>query len=89
LLALDEAMAVRRLEIEPVDFFQLGDALDRLRPKRRLPFEGMEDDALEKIAEAEIVILGEGLEHLQEALLHPHTGLRSLDDDGHGRSLLW
>ena len=46
----------------------------------RLPFEGVEDDAFQQVAQGEVVELGQGLQHLEQALLQAHAGLDALDD---------
>jgi hypothetical protein len=39
----------------------------------------VEDDAFEEVAEGEVMVLGEGFQHLQDTFLHPDAGLDSLD----------
>src|SRR5579863_9833529 len=65
-----ERHAVERLEL--LDLFQcpLGE--------RRLAFECVQDDSLQQVAEADVLLLGERLEHFQHALFNPDTGLNAL-----------
>ena len=55
------------------------DALERGRSKRAFAIEGVEDHAFEEVAEGEVMVLGEGFEHLQDAFFHSDAGLDSLD----------
>ena len=58
---------------------QLADTLERWTAERRFAVEGVEHDAFEEVAEREVMVLGEGFEHLEDALFHAHAGLNSLD----------
>jgi hypothetical protein len=42
----------------------------------------MEDDAFEQVAEREIVVVGERLQRLQQALFEAHAGLDAFDEHG-------
>jgi len=48
-LALDEQVAVARVEVEPVDLLEGADLGHRLGPERRRAFERVEDDALHEV----------------------------------------
>ena len=73
-----------------VELLEIADALKRGRSKRAFAIEGVEDDAFEEVAEGEVMVLGEGFQHLQDTFLHPDAGLDSLDLElvlSDGRSL--
>jgi hypothetical protein len=72
-------VAGRGIEIEVIELFEIADASERRRPKRAFSFENMKDDAFEEVAEGEVMVLGEGLQYLEDALFHPDTGLDSFD----------
>jgi hypothetical protein len=62
-----------------IELLEIADALKRGRSKRAFAIEGVEDDAFEEVAEGEVMVLGEGLQHLEDTFLHPDAGLDSLD----------
>src|SRR5712664_3143260 len=64
---------------EAVDRFKRADLFHRGRRERRLAFEGVQDDALEQVAERQIELGRERLEHLEQAALEAHPGLRAGD----------
>src|SRR5215831_6477889 len=70
---------VRSIEIESVDLLDFGNPTHRFSPERGLSLECVEHDALQQIAEGEIVVLGERLQHFDQALLHADAGLDSLN----------
>src|SRR5262245_47839175 len=76
---LDQQVTVGGGEIELVHPTQRRDLLERVGPERRLALECVQDDALEQVAEREVVGGGHRLEDLEHALLHPHAGLHALD----------
>jgi hypothetical protein len=76
---LGEAMARRGAEVEVVKPFQVADTFERLAAERRFPVEGVEHDAFEEVAESEVMVLGEGFEHLEDALFDAYAGLYALD----------
>src|SRR5262249_19009132 len=88
--ALHQLVAVARRQVKTIETLELLDALERRRAERRLAFEGMQHDAFDEIAETDLVILRDRLQHLQDALFDAHAGLRALDGampaDGHGGS---
>src|SRR5205814_6449045 len=73
--------------VQPVDAPELGDLFSRVGRERQLSVECMEADALEQIAEREILQLRQRLQHLHEPLLHARTGLHPLDRQPRARSL--
>ena len=44
-----------------------------------LAVEGMQHDTFQQVAQSQVVIFGEGLEDLEQALLHAHSGLHAFD----------
>ena len=62
-----------------IELLEIADALKRGHSKRAFAIEGVEDDAFEEVAEGEVMVLGEGFEHLQDTFLHSDAGLDSLD----------
>ena len=74
-------MDVSGVEIAVVDLLQLGDALERRLAEGRLAVEGVQHDALDEIAERDLVVLGERLHDLEQALLQANAGLHPLDDE--------
>jgi hypothetical protein len=74
-------MARLRVEVEAVDLAQARDAREALLAERRLALEGVEDNALEEVAEGDVVELGEAFEDLEEALFEADAGLDALDDE--------
>ena len=72
-------MAGGGVEIEVVELLEISDALERGRSKRAFAIEGVEDDAFEEVAEGEVMVLGEGFQHLQDAFFHSDAGLDSFD----------
>jgi hypothetical protein len=72
-------VAGRGSEIEVIELFEIADASERRRPKRALPFESVKDDALEEVAESEVMVLGEGFQYFEDALFHSDAGLSSFD----------
>src|SRR5688572_18509415 len=83
---LPELVAVAGGEVQAVELLQLHDAGEGRLAEGRLPLEGMEHDALEQVAEAEVMELGERAQHLEDAPLHADAGLHPLDDLGLGLS---
>src|SRR5882757_459026 len=64
---LAQLVRVPRGELETVDRLQ------------RLALEGVQHDALEQIAERQVELGGERLEHLEQAALEAHSGLGTGD----------
>lgn len=78
-LSLGQLVGIGAGEIEAVDLLQLDDLLPRLAPERRLPFEGVEHDSLQQVAQGDVVVFGQPLENLEQALLDANPGLHPLD----------
>src|ERR1700751_1747054 len=72
---LPQLMAVLGTQCEPVENPELLDVLERLRRERRLALEGVQHDALQQIAQTHILLLRNGLQHLQHPLLESEAGL--------------
>jgi len=62
-----------------VELFEVADTLERGRSEGAFAIKGVEDDALEEVAEGEVVVLGEGFQYFQDAFFHSHASLDSLD----------
>src|SRR5207244_3460320 len=77
--ALAQLVRVAGGEIEPVDRSQRADLLQRALRERRLALEGVQDDALEQIAEREVELGRERLQHLEQPALEAHAGLGAGD----------
>src|SRR5581483_576653 len=77
--ALAQTMAVLGREVEAVNAAQVRDPVQGCGLERRLVLQGMQGDALEQVAEREVEIFGQALQHLEQALLQPHAGLDALD----------
>jgi hypothetical protein len=70
---------MRRAQIERVDLLQLRDPAHGLGAEGRLSLEGVQHDPLEEVPQRHVVVFGERLQHLHEALFHAHAGLDSFD----------
>src|ERR1700675_1159381 len=79
LVRLAQLVRVAGGEVEAVDRFQRPDLFHGGRRERRLAFEGVQDDALQQVAERQIELRRERLEHLEQAALEAHTGLGAGD----------
>src|SRR5260370_30060706 len=66
-------------EVEPVDRLQRLHLLERRGGEGRLGLEGVQNDALEQIAERQVELGGERLEHLEPAALEAPSGLGAGD----------
>ena len=67
------------VEVEVVELLEVADALERGPSEGAFAIKGVEDDALEEVAEGEVMVLGEGFQYLQDAFFHSDAGLDSLD----------
>jgi hypothetical protein len=74
-------VAVRGFEVHAVEGFELLDFFQRLRREGSFSFEGVEDDALEEIAEGDVFLFGDGFEDFEHAFFEANTGLDALDFD--------
>lgn len=81
LLSFAEVVAVGGAQKESVKFFELLDFAQGSRGKRGFAFEGVEDDAFEKVAKGHVLLFGDGFEDFEEALLDADAGLDPLDFD--------
>src|SRR5579863_1679228 len=81
-----QAVARASIQVETIEFLQFLDALQALLAKWTLPIEGVQDDSLQEIAEGQIVIVGEGTQHLQKAFFHADAGLDPFNRMEIGRS---
>src|SRR5438876_3174456 len=75
LVRLAQLVRVAGGEIEPVDRSQRADLLQRGLRERRLALQGVQHDALEQIAEREVELGRERLQHLEQPALEAHAGL--------------
>ena len=62
-----------------IELLKISDPLQRGRAKRPFTIENMKDDALEKVAQREVVILGQCFQYFQNALFHPDASLDPFD----------
>jgi len=56
------------VEVQVIDLLELGDAPQRVVAEGGLAVEGVEDNALEQIAEGHVVVLGQRLQDLEAAV---------------------
>src|SRR5690242_3275047 len=78
---LREAMARIRVQFQPVKFLQSSDPFERSLAERALSVKCVKDDSFQKIAQREVMKLGQCLEHFQQALFNPHAGLDALNQE--------
>src|ERR1700678_1982058 len=79
-------MAVGGDQVESVDAAQLRYFLESEALEGRLVLQGMQGDPFEQVAEGEVEIFGQSLQHLEQALLETYAGLDSFD---FARRRLW
>src|SRR5690242_7984515 len=72
-------MAVRRGQIEAVDALQVCDLLQRRGLERRLVLQRVQRDAFQQVAERQVQVLRQALQHLEQPFLQAHAGLDALD----------
>src|SRR5262245_26584206 len=77
-------MAVGRAQTQPIDASQVAHVRERRFGERRLALERMQGDALDQVAQAHVLVLGQGLQHLEQALLQPDPGLDPLHRSARG-----
>ena len=65
-----------------VDLFQISNEFERFIPEWRLAFKGMQDDAFNKVAEREVMILGQRFHNLQNSFFNPDARLDAFDSMG-------
>src|SRR5438552_16019 len=71
-------MARTGVKFQAVKLFQLFNSTERGRIERALAVEGVKDNSLQQIAQSQIVIFSERLEHFQQSLLDAYAGLYTL-----------
>src|SRR5580658_2390990 len=74
-----EAMARTGIQTEAVELLQFLDALQAVRIERALSIESVQNDAFQKIAERQVVVVGKRPQDLQDPLFHADAGLYALD----------
>jgi hypothetical protein len=79
---LRQLMRIGCRERQAKDPLQLSHFGEGRLGKRRLALEGVQDDALEQVAEGKIERIRQRLEHLQHPLFDADAGLDALDDHG-------
>src|SRR5207253_11165925 len=90
-----QAVTRARIQIEPIKLLQIADLPERFLAERALAVEGMQHNALQQIAQRQVVIFGEALQHLEQAFLDPHPGLHPLNQQlvisfvYHGTNVPW
>src|SRR5215469_15021733 len=65
--------------IHPVDVFQLSNLTQRFLVKRGMALKSVENNALQQITQRQVMVLGQALEDLDHAFLHPHSNLDPLN----------
>src|SRR5437016_11083015 len=76
---LTQLVRVLRGQVEPVHRTQCPDLAQSGRRERRLALESVQHDALEQIAEREVELGRERLQHLEQPALEAHAGLGAGD----------
>jgi hypothetical protein len=76
---LDELVACCRIQVEVIELFQIANTGKRLGLEGALAIEGVENDSLEQVSEAHVVVFRQAFQDLYEALLHPHASLNTLN----------
>src|SRR6266851_4526451 len=88
-----QAMAGPRIQLQTVEPFQIFDPSKRRLTERGLAVKGVQHNSLQQVAQRQIVVFGERLEHFEQALFKANTGLHALDKDWcrlfHGTSVPW
>src|SRR5437867_6677202 len=77
---LDQLMACCRIQVEVIELFQIANTGERLGLEGTLAIEGVEDDSLEQVSEAHVVVFRQAFQHLYQALFHPHASLNALNN---------
>jgi len=73
-------MACTGIQIEVVEFFQFTDSLQIALIEGAFSIENVQNNALEEVAECDVVVIREGPQNFQEPLFHPDTRLNAFDD---------
>src|SRR5215472_13848720 len=74
-----QLVRVSRSQVEPVDRLERLHLAQRGGRERRFAFEGVQHNALEQVAEGQVELGGERLQHLQQTGLQTHAGLGADD----------
>src|ERR1700676_4536988 len=74
-----QAMTRLGVQVEVINRLEVGDLSQCIGSKRRLSVKGVKDDPFEQVAESHVLELRERLQHLQNAPLHPDSGLDAFD----------
>jgi len=74
-----QAMAGVGVEIKAVKLLQLADAFEGSWTECSLAVEGVQDDALEDVAERQVVIFAEGFQDFEDSFFDAYAGLDALD----------
>src|SRR5438874_1218433 len=69
-----------RIEIQTVNPLEIVNAATSLFAKRMATVKGVQHNPLQQISEGHVVILSQGFQHLEQALLDADAGLGSLDN---------
>jgi len=72
-------MACRGVKVEVIEPLEIADALERWWNESAFSIKSMKDDALEEVAEGEVMVLGKRFQHFEDAFFHSDAGLDSLD----------
>ena len=73
-----QAVAGAGIEIKIIETLQFLNAFKGGWTEWRFSVEGMQDDALQQIAQGHVMVFGEGLQDFEQALLHANAGLHAL-----------
>src|ERR1700746_554130 len=90
-----QAVTRARIQIEPIELLQIADLPERRLAEWALAVEGMQNNALQQIAQSQVVIFGKALQYLEQAFLDPHPGLHPLNQQPvisfvyHGTNVPW
>jgi hypothetical protein len=77
-LAFDQAMAGACIQLETIELLEIFDPLQVSGAERALAIKSMQHDALQQVAEREIVVIGQRTQDFEQTLLHADPGLHSL-----------
>ena len=75
---LDHFVTCGGIKIEVVDLPEFSNQLERIAAECTLAVKGVQDDALEQIAQRHVVIFRQPLHHLQQPFLDADSGLNAL-----------
>src|SRR5260370_12153501 len=78
-LDLGQAVAGAGIEIEGIELAQVLNALERGGAEGSFAVEGVQHNAFQQVAQGHVVVLGERLEHFEDAFFHAYAGLDAFD----------